>query len=303
MANNPRNYTGGRFMIDIDGANSGFVSSFSGLNYEATIVESPMGQDNIVKKNVGTIKPTPAKIKIGVGMGKNLYQWIQASFLKKFEHRSGAFTAADFDFKAQSVITFHDALITSVTVPALKGDSKDNCNFDIEFDAERIEHAKAGGEDLKSKIAMKQKAWVASNFRLEIDGMDCKTCASIESFTWKCAITRDYQGVTQWAPISPAAVTVPNVKFEIGYREHAGWAKWADEWFVKGKRKDDDEKNGRIVFLGPDQKEELGEITLKHCGLVKLEDGESKANAEQIKRFKVELYVEEMEFKLNYVDA
>ncbi len=290
-------------MLDIAGHNVGFVQSFSGLNYEATIVEQEMGQDNVIKKNVSTIKPTEAKVKMGIGLGKGMYEWIKLSFDKRFEHRSGAFTSADFDFKATSTLTFHDALITSVTVPKLDGSSKENCYFDITFDAERIEHAKAGGESLKSKIAPKQKAWVASNFRLEIDGMECKTCSVIESFTWKCSVTRDYQGITQWAPIAPAKVTVPNVKFQIGYREHQAWADWAKEWFVGGKRLDDNEKGGRIVFLGPDQKEELGHIELIHCGLVKLEDPESKANAETIKRFTVELYVEEMKFHLNYTDA
>lgn len=290
-------------MLDLAGHNVGFLNSISGGNYEATIVEQEMGQDNVIKKNVSTIKPTEFKAKMGIGLGKGMYEWIKLAFDKKFEHRSGAVTAADFDFNATSTLTFHDALITSVTVPKLDGSSKENCYFDLTWDAERIEHAKAGGESLKSKIANKQKAWVASNFRLEIDGMDCKTCSVIESFTWKCAVTRDYQGITQWAPIAPAKVTVPNVKFQIGYREHEGWQKWAKEWFVDGKRLDDHEKNGRIVFLGPDQKEELGDIELIHCGLAKFEDAESKANAEQIKRFTVELYVEQMKFNLKYVDA
>jgi hypothetical protein len=298
-----RNHTGGRFMLDVAGHNVGFVQSFSGLNLEGVVAENAMGQDLHVKKHIATIKPTEAKVKMGIGLGKGMYEWIRLAFLKKFEHRSGAFTAADFDFKATSTITFHDALVTSITVPALSGDAKDACYFDITFDAERIEHAPAGGEDLKSKIATKQKAWLAANFKLEIDGMDTKTCAKIESFTWKCSVTRDYQGSTQWAQITPAAVTVPNIVFEIGYREHKGWADWAKSWFVDGLRKDEHEKNGRIVFLGPDQKEELGEIKLTHCGLVKIEDGEAKANAEAIKRFKVTMYVEEMEFILKYVDA
>lgn len=290
-------------MLDIAGHNVGFVQSFSGLNYEGTVVEQAMGQDNIVKKSITTIKPTEAKVKMGIGMGKGMYEWIKLAFDKKFEHRSGAFTAADFDFKATSTLTFHDALITSVTVPKLDGSSKEACYFDIGFDSERIEHAKAGGESLKSKIAAKQKSWIGSNFKFEMDGLDTKTTAVIESFTWKCAVTRDYQGGTQWAEIAPAAVTVPNVKVQIGYREHDSWAKWAKSWFVDGKREDGDEKNGRIVFTAPDQDRELGHIDLIHCGLAKFEDAESKANAEGIKRFTAELYVEEMKFNLNYTDA
>lgn len=303
MATNDRNHTGGRFMLDVAGHNVGFVKKFSGLNLEGTVIEHDLGPENVVKKNIGTIKPTEAKVTMGIAMGKGMYEWIQLAFLKKYEHRSGAFTSADFDYKATSTLTFHDALITSVTVPKLDGGSKENAYFDIGFDAERIEWAKAGGESLKSKIAPKQKAWVASNFRLEIDGMPTKTVATVESFTWKCSVVRDQIGEGQWARISPAKVTVPEIKFSIGYREHEEWAKWAKTWFVDGTRRDEDEKNGRLVFLGPDQKEELGWIDLIHCGLSKFEDAESTANSETIKRFTVTMYVEEMKFNINYVDA
>jgi T4-like virus tail tube protein gp19 len=301
-----RNQTGGRFMLDVAGHNVGFLKSFSGLNLEGVVQEHDLGPENVVKKNITTIKPTEAKCKMGIAMGKGMYEWIKLAFDKQYEHRSGAFTAADFDYKAKSTLTFHDALVTSVTVPKMDGSSKDPAYFDITFDAERIEWAKAGGESIKSKIGVKQKAWLCCNFRLEIDGFS-KECmedvASVESFTWKCSVVRDQTGVVQWAPISPAKVTVPEIKFAIGYRHHQEWADFAKTWFVEGKREDEHEKNGRLVFLGPDVKEELGWIDFIHLGLTKLEDAESTANAETIRRFNVTMYCEEMKFTLNKVDA
>jgi hypothetical protein len=48
---------------------------------------------------------------------------------------------------------------------------------------------------------------------------------------------------------------------------------------------------------------ELGHIEFDHVGLSKFEDAESTANAESIKRFNVTLYVEQMKFVLNDIDA
>jgi hypothetical protein len=57
------------------------------------------------------------------------------------------------------------------------------------------------------------------------------------------------------------------------------------------------------VFLGPNMKDELGEIELQNVGFKKFSDDDSEANSEKIKRFNVELYVEKMIFKINEYDA
>ena len=61
--------------------------------------------------------------------------------------------------------------------------------------------------------------------------------------------------------------------------------------------------NGRIVFLGPDMKKELGEITLDRVGFKKFSKDDLEANSEKIARFSAELYVEKMTFKINVYDA
>jgi hypothetical protein len=298
-----RSFTGGRFMLDVAGHNVGFLKSFSGLNLEGVVAENDTGPDNRVYKHITTIKPTEAKCKMGIGMGKGMYEWIKLSFDKTFEPRSGAFTSADFDYRAQSTCTFHDALITSVTIPKMDGSSKEAAYFDIGFDAERVEWAKAGGENIKAKFGVKQKTWLCCNFKLEIDDMPTTRVATVESFTWKCSIVRDQIGETRWSTIHPAKVTTPEIKFSVSYADHEKWANWAKEWFVLGKCADKDEKNGRLVFMSPDFEKELGHIEFDHLGLSKLEDAESSANAESVKRFNVTLYCEQMKFVLNDIDA
>ena len=60
--------------------------------------------------------------------------------------------------------------------------------------------------------------------------------------------------------------------------------------------------NGRIVFLDPNMKDELGEIELQNVGFKKFSTDDYEANSEKIARFNVELYVEKMKFKINYAD-
>jgi hypothetical protein len=298
-----RTYTGGRFALDVNGENAGYLKKFSGLAMEADIVSNDLGPDNVQKKHVSNIKWTPGKATVGIGMGKEMYEWIKASFDKGYITKSGALTAADFNYKAQSVQTFQNALITSLTVPKLDGSSKDAAYFDVEFEAEQVRWSKGGGEDIRGKVGPKQKAWLCSNFRVEMGGLPCNRVASVDSFTWKCAVAADQVGIFREPTKHPAKVTVPEVKLAISMADYQAWADAAKKWFVDGQHLEENEMQGRIVFLNPNMKDEIGEIELQNCGFKKFSKDDLEANSEKIARFNVELYVEKMTFKLNYFDA
>lgn len=298
-----RSHTSGRFALDIDGFNVGFMKKFSGLAMEADVVSNDLGPSNVQKKHVSNIKWTPGKATIGIGMGKGMYDWIQAAFNNNYITKTGTFTAADFNYKAQSQLTFMGGLVTGVTVPKLDGSSKDAAYFDIEFEAEQVRWAKAGGEDIRGKIGPKQKAWLCSNFRVEIGDLPCSRVASVDSFTWKCSVASDQIGIFREPTKHPAKVTVPELKLAISHADHDKWAQAAKAWFVDGLHTEEHEMTGRIVFLDPNMKDELGEITLENVGFKKFSDDDSEANSEKIKRFNVELYVEKMTFKISQYDS
>jgi hypothetical protein len=298
-----RTYTGGRFALDIAGYNVGYLKKFSGLAMEGDVAANDLGPDNIQKKMVTNFKWTGGKATVGIGMGKGMYEWIEQSFKKGHQTKDGQFTAADFDYKAQSKIEFFSALITGVTVPKLSGDSKDAAYFDVEFEPERVKWSKGGGEVINGKLGQKQKQWMCSNFRIEIGKLPCTRIASVDSFTWKCAIAPDQLGTFNECTKHPAKVTVPDLKFSISHADHQAWADWAYSWFISGNRAETDEVDGAIVFLGPNLKDELGRIDLKNLGIKKFSEDDNEANSEKIKRFNVEMYCEAMQFKMKEVDA
>jgi hypothetical protein len=300
-----RTYTAGRFALDVDGFNVGYLKKFSGLAMEADIATNDLGPDNIQKKHVANIKWTPGKATVGIGMGKGMYDWIKAAFHKGYVTKNGTFTSADFNYKAQSSLTFQNGLITGITSPKLDGSSKDAAYFDIEFEAEMVRWAKGGGEDIRGKIGPKQKQWLCSNFAFELDGLPCDRVATVDSFTWKCAVASDMLGICRENTKHPCKVTVPDLKISVSYADHQAWADAARKWFIDGHCREEDERNGRIMFLGPqmDRGKPIGEVTLQNVGFKKFSDEDAEANSEKIKRFNVELYVEHMEFVLHEYDA
>lgn len=300
---NERTYTAGRFMLDVNGESAGYVKKVSGGAMTADIASNDLGPDNIQKKHVANIKWDPFKVSMGIGMGNEMYQWMKAAFQKGYVTKNGSVTSADFNYKAQSVREFYDALITEITVPKLDGASKESAYFDIGFQAERVRWLKGQGE-VKGKTGAKQKAWLCSNFRVDFGGvLPCDRVATVDSFTWKCAVAADQVGIFREPTQHPAKVTVPDLKLSISMADYHPWAERAKAWFVDGQHEEANELHGSIQFLGPDMKAVLGEIELKNCGFKKFSTGDLEANKEGIARFDVELYVEQMLFKIDYYDA
>jgi hypothetical protein len=297
-----RTYTGGRFSLDVAGYNVGFLKKFSGLAMEADIVANDLGPDNVQKKHVSNIKWTPGKATVGMGMGKGMYTWMKAAFDKGVVTKDGTFTSADFNYKAQSALTFTGGLITGVTVPKLSGDSKDAAYFDIEFEAETVRWAKGGGEDIRGKIGPKQKAWLASNFKFQMGGLPCARVATVDAMTWKCACAPDQIGIFREPTKHPAKVTVPDIKISVSMADYDPWQQAAKKWFIDGKHLGGDEMEGSIELLGPDMQQVVGTIELKNCGFKKFSKGALEANSEKIARFDVEFYCEHMTFKMPYTD-
>jgi len=302
MAGNDRSYTAGRFALELDGAIAGYIKSVSGGNMKGNVAVHQLGPDNVQKKHLATVECEPITCEVGMGMTKGFWEWIEASFLKKHEWRSGEIVAANFDYEAQSARVFTDAHISEITIPALDGSSKEPAYMTIKFDPERIRFQKRNGEKLDSKIANKTKKWLCCNWRFELGDLPCKRLAKIDSFTWKQAIIKDEVGMFREATKHPAKVEVPNLKLTISMADIEAWRTWHETFVIDGKCADTDELTGSITFLGPDLNEVLATIELDHVGIISMQEAKKEANKEEVARFEVELYVEAMRFKPTETD-
>ncbi len=301
---NTRTYSQGRFALDINGANAGYLQDFEGFNHMADVVKHGLGPDNFEVKHIGNIDYSPAKFSIGMGMGNEMYQWIRSAFEKDFVTKSGTFTAADFNYKAQHAIDFQDALISSVTIPPCDARAKDpKSYFKVECKAERVRHLKGNGADIRGKLGPKQKAWSSSNFEFTMGDLPLTRCSKIDAIELKCTLARDQVGLMREPTLHPTSVTVPNITFEISAADADAFYPYVKSWFEDGKCEATDEMQGQIRWLDNTMQKTLGTLQLQNCGFVKYEMPQSKANGEAIKSIKVEMYVEVMKLKLDYVDS
>jgi hypothetical protein len=270
----PRSYSAGLFLLSLDG--------------EAAVLKDV---------DVGTIKSEVVTIKIGMSMGKDLYEWIKASLDETHLRKNGYVVATDYNYKAKSYRHFRDALITEITIPALDGSSKDTSFFTIKFDAEEITYQAGDDADIKGVANTKQKTWLTSNFRLRLGDLPCGRVSKIDSFTIKQHIQQDAVGSQRISTKEPTGFEIPNLKVTFSASDVKPWATFFDD-FVKGQGA---ELSGAIEFLDPSLKEVLGSVDLFQVGIISLAEDKGEANKDSIKRATAELYVERMMLNLAYV--
>ena len=143
-----------------------------------------------------------------------------------------------------------------------------------------------------------QKQFVASNFRLEIDGLDCTKVSKIDSFTVKQSVQTDDIGDKRDYQKEPGKLEFPNLRITIAEAAAKTWIEWHEDFVIKGNCGDDQEKSGAIVFLSPNRQKELGRIVLHHLGIFALRRQPATAGAETIARVVAELYCERMELQI-----
>lgn len=299
---NLRTFAGGKFKCMLEGYDVMFIKKLEAHNIKADIATHNHGPMKQQTKNVANISYTPAKMEVGIGMGKQMLEWIQAAFDHSFLTKSGMITAVDFDGNAISNQSFQGALITKIGLPAFEGSSKEPAYFNIEWESEMVRWEPASGKAGPAKAGTKQKAWLCSNYRVEMGDLPCERISKIDAITYTVKVQRDHVGINREPTLHPTATEISDLKFTISAADHGAWWKKTKDFLIDGNHLQANEMQGRIVFLGPDLKEELGELTLVNCGIKQFDDEAMEANKDAVKRFTVTLYVEQLKLQLKYTD-
>jgi hypothetical protein len=290
-------YTAGHFELAIDGAKTtAYLKSLDGGFMGHSVVDEPIGSETRRIKHSAVADIDPISFEIGMSGSASVLQWIQSSWNKDFQTRSGQINHANFNMEKVFEHEFSDALITETTFPALDGASKEAAYLKVKFQPKAIASKKCGGEKLTPVGGGKQKHWLCSAFRLNIDGIDdAKYANKIESFTIKQNVKKLYVGRHRELEIAPTKIDFPNIVGTISLEKADGILDWYNDYVVKGKKDPKAQKSGSLEFLSPDRSKTLFRITMFHMGILKASVQQSTANSDSIKRVKFELYVSDMQ--------
>jgi hypothetical protein len=189
-------------------------------------------------------------------------------------------------------------LITEVGFPAMDAAANDPCYLTLTFAPEYTRH-KPAGTATPSPVTTPPDAWLPSNFRLEIDGLDCSRVIRIDAFTVKQKTVGDSIGDPRDQLKEPGQIEFPNLAITMAETAVPTWLDWFESFVVKGRNDETQEKRGALVFLSPNRLTELGRVTFYNLGIFRMAPAMAEPTADQRPRMTADLYCERMEYSMH----
>ncbi len=295
----PRSYSGNQFLfrLDDEAGAPALLRSVSGGGINGQIVDEGMGSDHRRIKHVGVVELEKIDVELSLALADPFIRWISESWTRTYSRRNGAVIHADFGYKEKVTQSFQEALITETKFPALDGSKGEPAYITVSIQPELSEIKKGDGSTISGVEKTGQKKWQTSNFRLEIDGVDCTHVNKIDGWSVKQSIKQVYNGQDRFPEIEPTGIEFDDLTIYMALDHADGFLEWHRQYVHKGEEEGKHEKTGAIVLLAPDCNEQLLTVNLANVGIRGFTIESSKAASGDIKRAKVDLYVEAMDLK------
>ena len=274
-----------RWSLTIDGPVV-FVRSIEGGNLVGQVALEPQKELG-PKKHLANIAPEDISVAVGAG-GRPLLDMVASALTGRPAPRDLTLTMTDLQTGRGSERVFRGSVVNSWTVPTLDASSRSPAYFTIGLSPAAVV-SRVIDHPLNAALGMKEKAWMASNFRVEMDGLDGNHVTRIDSFTVRMPLAGGRGDAAR-----AQAVEIPNITITLADAGSASWSAWADDFLVNGKNSDANEKNGAIILLSADLKTEMVRITLGSCGLVRLAPAPLIVSVERSATLVAELYCEQI---------
>jgi phage tail-like protein len=293
-------YVANRFALELDDRKqAGFVSAIDGAHFKATPVKHQVGNSNYVTIYSGKPSYDDITVTVGMAMSPAFWKWVKASLENKPQRRNGALVGYDFNNNERSRRTFYNALISQVQFPALDPTSKTPATMQVTISPERLDFKKGDmaklGQNTAPNEAPKQKRWLTSNFRLEVDrfkGDESLKTLSVDAFSVKQNVIQQNVGFELETRKAVGRLELPQIVVSIPESKGSEWIKWYERAIVKGNRKDQT-TTGVLTYYSTD-KEELMRIEFAGMSLANLEVDKYDSKKSNIANITATLNVEAM---------
>jgi hypothetical protein len=279
--------TAGRFVLDLGGEMAGHLITAEGGHASAEVITQAPGQSCLPQKNIGPARYGDITLSVATGMSAEFYEWMQAVIECQPVDKDGAIITTDFNYKEVGRQEFVNALITEIGFPSLDASSKDPAAIKVSFSPELTRRRPGKGNTIKPCTGRGQRKWLASDFRLNIDGLDCTKVQQIGALVIKQPVT---------AERIPGRIEYPNLTVTLPESAAQSFFDWHEDFVIDGNSGSANEKKGQLEFLAPNRAQALFTIDFRGLGIFSLVLDKLEAGADPIRRVTAEMYCEEMTF-------
>jgi hypothetical protein len=288
-----RSLSASRSALLLDGEHAAWLTAFHGGDAVGDVVEFADGSDPIVRKRISSVQYTELELACGADMSAALLDWIRGSLARDFVVKNGAVSVSDRNLRELWRLEFVNARIAEVGFPALDAASKQQFEIGLSLAPELTRRTTKSGQRAAASPAKSQKALLAANFRLTIDGLDTSRVARIDPLAVRITAAAAETGEVRRVAAGPARVDVPNLVVSIGEAAAEGWWEWHDDFLIKGNNGPDRARQGTLELLSADRNSAVLTLTFGGLGLVSLAPAAIGA-ADALPFLRAEMYCEQI---------
>jgi T4-like virus tail tube protein gp19 len=268
-----------RWFLLLDGTPAGFLVSVDGGAATADVV-AERGSAPFVRKRLGPVRYEPITLSFGLAVAPAVFEWIRSAWAGESEQRSGSILTVGADGDVVGGLDFSSAVVAETTLPRLDAAAKSQATIQVTIAPDRTSRRKGSGPMPPWNV--KQKQWIASNFRVAIDGLDCSRVSSVDALTIRTASPVDF----------------PPLRVTLSASTQQSWVDWHEEFVIEGVNDDAHEKSGTLSYLAPNLATELGRVKLSNLGIVRLASESGAQSQDAVPRVVADLYCERFELAL-----
>ncbi len=269
-----------------------FLHGSSGGSIWADVISQISAGEDFARKQLGAPRYDAFSVQVGLTIPALLFDWIAASWKSDPPRHDGALLLCNQNLAVQEERGFQSALLAVTAFPALDAASKELAYVTLWLAPRSILSDKKVQGAGPVAFAPKQKLWLASNFRIQIEGLDCTHVSRIEPFS----IRRKIEVVTAaggGAELIPGPVDFPNLRITMSAAHAASWLAWHEDFVLKGHNTAAFEKSGSISLLTPNLQTELTRLELEGLGIFRITSEEMDVGR-IVPRVIADVYCEQM---------
>lgn len=303
-----RSCTAGRDFLYVEGALVGpLMGRDGGTPFVETRVVSTPGEA-FPTTVLGTPKVEPLLLEFGSGMAGSLYEWVMDALNPKtmLNRKSGFVAFTNYEGMETGRLTFHQALLSEVTTPALDtAATRAPVAFAIKLDPEitQLQLAPSGSVKHTLPLGAKSNAWNTSGFSLAIDGIDTTKVLAVNPHTTALKVAASSTGEFRVETRQPVGVDVGKLELIVrmdGARQYLDW--FNQLWGPQGDPGQQFLRTAAIDFVTRDPTtgaviKTFGKAIFHQAGVSKVSQMPLESGS-GVAKVKVELYASAVTFDL-----
>ena len=249
MATSDRPLAPALLALEVAGRAAGTVLDARGGEALGEVVET-VEADGTVSKHLGALRWSDLTLELAPDLDPALLDWLRSTLDRTYARKAGAVLVASFDGHVIRRTEFDAALMSEVRFPALDAASTEAARLIVKL-APEITRRSPGSGSVANPTGKRSKTWLASNFRLQIDGLDCSQVSKIDAITVRTVLAANPVGELREYEKAPVRLECSDLVVTLGEAVAETFLEWHERFVVQGRSEKAAEKSGQLELLDP----------------------------------------------------